>query len=56
MKLKLKEEVLDLIVTCPFTGRDVVLRFLDRLMYPIFYKAYKHLFEEKSEEPKKTKD
>lgn len=44
--LKIKEEFLDIQVSCPFTSRIVYLRFLDEALYkPYFDKGYQNIFE-----------
>lgn len=53
MKLKIKEEYLDTMVFCPFTYRDMFVRFISEDMY-IHYssKGFSNLFEE--DKPKKV--
>jgi len=46
MKLKIKEEHLDKTIFCPFTKKNVLLRFIDSSMYNLYStKGYSNLFE-----------
>jgi hypothetical protein len=47
MKLKIKEEHLDTIIFCPFTKKNISMRFIEENMY-VWYsaKGYSNLFEE----------
>lgn len=54
--LKIKEDLINLIVTSPFTGRAVQLRFLEKEMYVHFFNRMPELFdiqEPVEEKPKK---
>lgn len=53
MKLKIKEEHLDTVIFCPFTKKNISMRFINDDMY-IWYskKGYSNLFEE--DKPKKV--
>ena len=46
MKLKIKEEHLDTIIFCPFTKKNICMRFIKEDMY-VWYsaKGYSNLFE-----------
>jgi hypothetical protein len=46
MKLKIKEEHLDTIIFCPFTKKNISMRFIEENMY-VWYsaKGYSNLFE-----------
>jgi len=46
MKLKIKEEHLDTIIFCPFTKKNISMRFIKEDMY-VWYsaKGYPNLFE-----------
>ena len=46
MKLKIKEEHLDTIIFCPFTKKNISMRFIKEDMY-VWYskKGYSNLFE-----------
>lgn len=47
MKLKIKEEHLDKTIFCPFTKKNVLIRFIDSSMYSLYSnKGYSNLFEE----------
>jgi len=47
MKLKIKSEFLDEMIFCPFTKKNVLVRFIDSEMYQIYSnKGYSNLFEE----------
>jgi hypothetical protein len=53
MKLKIKEEYLDELIFCPFTKKNILVRFIDVEMYNIYSnKGYSNLFEE--DKPKKV--
>jgi hypothetical protein len=53
MKIKIKEEHLDKTIFCPFTKKNVLVRFIDSSMYGLYSnKGYSNLFEE--DIPKKT--
>lgn len=44
--LKIKEEFLDIQVSCPFTSKIVYLRFLEESLYQLYYNAgYQFIFE-----------
>lgn len=46
MKLKIKEEHLDEMIFCPFTKKNVLVRFIDSDMYELYSnKGYSNLFE-----------
>lgn len=46
--MKVKEEFLDLVVSCPFTGKHLWLRDVETGMYKYLYNAgYEYLFEVK---------
>jgi hypothetical protein len=46
MKLKIKEEHLDKTIFCPFTKKNVLVRFIDASMYNLYStKGYSNLFE-----------
>lgn len=56
MTLKLKPEYTDVIVSCPFTGLNTHLKFLDPAMYIHWYnKGLTHLFEVIEKKNKSTK-
>lgn len=49
MKLKIKDEHLDTLIFCPFTYKDVLVRFIGEDMYKHYNsKGFSHLFEEDS--------
>jgi hypothetical protein len=59
MKLKLKDEYIDMAISHPMTGKIVALRFLDKEEYIILYnKGLEILFEKEilEEKIKKTED
>jgi len=43
--LRVKEQYLDIKVTDPFTGMDVIMRFVDERLYIHYIKYYPELFE-----------
>ena len=46
--MKIKEENLDLFISCPYTGKTKYVRELDPEVYPYYYKkGYEWLFEVK---------
>jgi hypothetical protein len=52
MKLKIKEEHLNELIFCPFTKKNILVRFIDSEMYNLYSnKGYSNLFE--IEVPKK---
>lgn len=54
MKLKLKSEYVDVMISCPFTGKIINLTFLDEEMYKYYFdKGHKYLFETIEEKEKK---
>lgn len=43
-KLTLKDEYLDQMIRCPFTGEMIVVRFLNENLYNYFKLYYPHIF------------
>lgn len=49
--MKLKQEYLDLTMTCPFTGKMINTTLLDPALYPFWINAgFDHMFEEEKVE------
>lgn len=55
-KLKIKPQFIDVMMSCPFTGKIINLTFLDKNLYVHYYnKGHEYLFEvDKKDEKKKT--
>lgn len=44
--MNIKNECLDIRVSCPYTGQPVTLRFVSESLYPRYFELYPEFFEE----------
>jgi hypothetical protein len=45
MKIKLKDEYINTVISVPFENRDVLGKFIDVELYPYMFKKYPEFFE-----------
>lgn len=47
MNLRIKDEYIDQIIVCPFTGNNIILWYADPSLYEAYYwRGFQHVFEE----------